>query len=64
MIKKGSLVRYTGVEKTYKSERLFTDKLLSVHAVEGDKAVVWHGRKKNGEFDTITLSIKDLEEVC
>ena len=58
MISKGSLVRYHGKDK-----RLYEGKLLSVHERVGDKLVVWHERKPNGNYSKITLSIKDVEEV-
>ena len=58
MIGVGSLVRFIGTDK-----RLWKGKLLSVHERNGDSLTVWHERKPNGKWTTITVSAKDVEEV-
>lgn len=59
MIGKGSLVRYKGANTAV----AWVGKLLQVHEREGDKIAVYVPNR-NGKWKTVTISIKDVEEVC
>ena len=54
------MVRYKGEEK----KRLWPGRLLSVHERDGEELTVWDERKLNGEYTTLKVSIKEVEEVC
>ena len=58
MIKKGSLVRYKGPDK-----RLWNGKLLFIAETNGDRLTAYFERKPNGKYSTITIPLKDVEEV-
>ena len=59
MINVGSLVRYKGTDK-----RFYTGRLLMVHKREGDSITVYNERKKADKWTTVTIPVKDVEEVC
>lgn len=56
-MKKGSLVRFIGKSKT-----VSTGKLLTVHDVKDDKAVVWV-LSLTGKWVKKTIDVSDLEDV-
>ena len=61
MISKGSLVRYTGIDK-----RVINGKLYLVKEVKDKKVTIYDGSRmhSNGKYATITLPLNDFKEVC